>query len=304
MMRTSLWCSTLVAVAVGGAGVGAGAGQQTGGIVLTMSRIPAAVRAGDVALVSVESSSALTSLEGQAFGRAVSFWPAGSQRTWHGLVGVDMDAKAGAYDVEVRGAGDGGAAAGRLALTVAGRRFETRRIQVEERFANPPAEEGDRIRQEAERLAGVLSRSNASRFWQGAFAPPVPGATTSGFGRLTVMNSVPRGRHRGVDFRAAEGTPVLAPNAGVIVLAADLYFTGNTVVVDHGAGLLSLFAHFSSVAVAEGAHVSIGDRLGLAGATGRVTGPHVHWAVRLGGATVDPLSLVSTSSGLGELAQP
>jgi murein DD-endopeptidase MepM/ murein hydrolase activator NlpD len=117
---------------------------------------------------------------------------------------------------------------------------------------------------------------------------------------LSVLNGVSRGRHQGADFRATTGTPVVAPNAGRIALVADHYFSGRTVVIDHGGGLLSLFAHFSRVAVKTGELVKAGDQLGDAGATGRVTGPHVHWAVRLRGLSVDPLSLMAALDALGE----
>jgi murein DD-endopeptidase MepM/ murein hydrolase activator NlpD len=120
----------------------------------------------------------------------------------------------------------------------------------------------------------------------------VPGVATSSFGRLTVMNGESRGRHQGADFRAETGTPVLAPNAGRVVLAQDLYFAGNTVIVDHGLGVFSYLAHLSRLGVSVGARVSRGDLLGASGATGRVTGPHLHWAVRLDGASVDPLALM------------
>jgi murein DD-endopeptidase MepM/ murein hydrolase activator NlpD len=106
-----------------------------------------------------------------------------------------------------------------------------------------------------------------------------------------VLNGKPGSRHQGADFRATTGTPVRAPNAGIVVLASDLYFAGNTVVLDHGCGLVSLFAHLSRMAVETGNRVGRGDLLGEAGATGRVTGPHLHWAMRLHGTSVDPLSL-------------
>jgi murein DD-endopeptidase MepM/ murein hydrolase activator NlpD len=129
---------------------------------------------------------------------------------------------------------------------------------------------------------------------------PVPGQATSTFGRLSVYNGKPGSRHQGTDFRVASGTPIVAPNAGVIALASDLYFSGNTVVIDHGEGLFSLMAHLSRLAVEVGSTVAKGDRLGDAGATGGVTGPHLHGAVRLREVSVDPLSLVAAVDALVE----
>jgi murein DD-endopeptidase MepM/ murein hydrolase activator NlpD len=111
---------------------------------------------------------------------------------------------------------------------------------------------------------------------------------------------VPRSPHSGADFVSPEGTPIRAPNAGTIVLARDLYFSGNTVVIDHGLGLFSLVAHLSAMEVKEGETVDAGAIVGRVGATGRVTGPHLHWAVRANGARVDPLSLLAV---LGEDAR-
>jgi hypothetical protein len=271
---------------------GTAGADQRHEVTLQLTRTPEVLRTGDAVLVSVESSDPVAMLEGDAFGRPVTFWQAG-ERHWYGLIGIDVGASAGAYELQVRASSDGGRVDARMPLIVERRRVETRRIRVAERFANPPQAEVPRILREAERLANVLGHSLPTRFWRGGFAPPVPGASTSSFGRVTVLNGVRGGPHRGVDFQAAEGTPVLAPNAGVVVLAGDLYFTGNTVVVDHGAGLLSLMAHLSRIDVEEGRYVSAGELLGPSGSTGRVTGPHLHWAMRLSGANIDPLSLIS-----------
>ncbi len=137
------------------------------------------------------------------------------------------------------------------------------------------------------------SRSQTrERLWNQPFLVPVPGTATSSFGRRTILNGQPRGQHTGTDFQAATGTPVVAPNRGRIALAADQYFPGKTIIIDHGLGVYSYLAHLSEFTVAEGAIVERGQRIALSGATGRVTGPHLHWTMRFGSARVDPLSLV------------
>ena len=108
----------------------------------------------------------------------------------------------------------------------------------------------------------------------------------------SVLNGLPRGPHNGLDLAAATGTPVYAPTPGVVAFAREFYYSGNTVIVDHGHGLLSTMAHLSAIDVQEGARVNKGALLGKVGATGRVTGPHLHWAVRLHGDRVDPLKLL------------
>jgi len=131
------------------------------------------------------------------------------------------------------------------------------------------------------------------RHWSGGFRTPLSVRPNSNFGTRSVFNGQPRNPHAGVDFAAPAGTPVAAPNGGIVALAESLYFTGNTVILDHGLGLYSLYAHLSRLDVVPGRSVAAGDIVGLLGATGRVTGPHLHWAIRLNGARVDPLSLVA-----------
>ena len=108
-----------------------------------------------------------------------------------------------------------------------------------------------------------------------------------------MFNGEPRRPHGGTDFLSAAGTPVHAPNAGRVVAARELFFTGNTIIIDHGLGVISLLAHLSSMDVREGDTLSAGQIVGRVGATGRVTGPHLHWALTVAGARVDPLSALA-----------
>jgi murein DD-endopeptidase MepM/ murein hydrolase activator NlpD len=273
------------------------AGQD--GSLLTVSVSSRALQPGSVVMLTVTSKTPISTLTGQAFGRPVRFWTAGANQ-WQGLVAAGLEAKPGAYDVQLTGTdASGRAVAGKAALSVVRKQFETRRLKVGNEFVNPPAAEAERIAAEAKRLASLFTQATP-RAWRGPFHVPVPGAATSSFGRLTVLNGEPRGRHQGADFRAASGTPVVAPNAGRVVLAEDLYFSGNTVIIDHGLGMFSLLAHLSRIDVAAGRDVFRGEALGASGATGRVTGPHLHWALRLSEFSVDPLSVVAVLSALKE----
>jgi murein DD-endopeptidase MepM/ murein hydrolase activator NlpD len=137
----------------------------------------------------------------------------------------------------------------------------------------------------------------SERFWRVPFVQPVSAAPNSRFGSRSVFNGQPRSPHNGADFPATTGTPVKAPNAGRVVAARDLYFSGRTVIIDHGTRLFSTLAHLSRMDVREGDTVQPGDVVGLVGATGRVTGPHLHWALRVADARVDPMSALAV---LGE----
>jgi murein DD-endopeptidase MepM/ murein hydrolase activator NlpD len=212
-------------------------------------------------------------------------------RRWQALVGIDLDVPPGTYSIAVADDDTGDRTV--CDLVIRPKRFPTRRLTVDPAFVTPPASARDRIAREAELLANVWRSSTGDRMWQAPFVRPVPQIATSAFGTRSVFNGRLRSAHAGADFLSPAGAPVHAPNAGRVVVARDLYFSGNTVVIDHGLGLFSMLAHFSSVDVHEGDRVTPGQVVGRVGATGRVTGPHLHWAVRAGGARVDPLSLLT-----------
>jgi murein DD-endopeptidase MepM/ murein hydrolase activator NlpD len=295
-MHTIRRVAHLAFVAVVCAGTALG---QTPSPVLLVTHGAPTVAPGDVVLLTVTTPGPSMTLHGDAFGRTPTFWPGDRPNVWHGLLGVPLDAAAGTHTITVRSATDGAAVEGVLGLEVVEKAFETRQLRVAARYVNPPAAERLRTERDARRLAEIFQRVTDRR-WDGAFLPPVPGRATSSFGRLSVMNGEPRGRHLGADFSARTGTPVRAPNAGRVALAHDLFLSGNTIVIDHGGGLFSLLAHLSRMDVQEGDAVSRGDVLGASGATGRVTGPHLHWAVRLGDLSVDPQSLIAASARLAE----
>jgi murein DD-endopeptidase MepM/ murein hydrolase activator NlpD len=151
-----------------------------------------------------------------------------------------------------------------------------------------------RIQQEAVLLNSLFDKTLPDRLWAFDAARPVEGVAVSGFGVRTILNGRAGGPHNGLDLAAVTGTPIFAPTGGIVVYAREFYYTGNTVVLDHGQGLYSTLAHLSAIDVHEGDRVSKGALVGKVGATGRVTGAHLHWGVRLHGARVDPLSLIDS----------
>jgi peptidase M23-like protein len=178
-------------------------------------------------------------------------------------------------------------------VPVGPRRAPSERLETDPKFVQPPASLAPRLRAEREIVRGLKRRTQARpRLWSGPFVPPRPGAVTDPFGVGRVFNGRLRSRHLGADFAGAVGDSVLATNRGVVVYAGDLYFNGTTVFVDHGAGLLTAYLHLSRILVAPGDTVSTGELLGLVGATGRVTGPHLHWFASYGAVTVDPVDLL------------
>jgi len=212
---------------------------------------------------------------------------------WQVLLGLDLDTPARSYPVSFEARISGLDVSTTSTLVVTTKRFTTRSLRVNDAFVNPPPATLERITADAAELADVFANPHPARLWTEPFVRPVPGRATSSFGTRSIFNGQPRQPHGGTDFPSPTGTPIAAPAGGRIVIARDLYFTGNTIVIDHGLGVFSLLAHLSAMAVHAGDLVMAGQDLGRVGATGRVTGPHLHWAVRVDGARVDPLSLLA-----------
>jgi murein DD-endopeptidase MepM/ murein hydrolase activator NlpD len=220
-------------------------------------------------------------------GRPLRFWqeaPAGPSRA---LLGVDLERTPGPAHLEVIRDG----VACRAAVEVVAGDFPERELRVGQRYVELSARDRARANREAARLRAVYAKVS-DRIWRGPFRLPVAVDPSPNFGQRRILNGQPRSQHAGVDFGARRGTPVHAPARGKVVLAEPLFFSGRTVVLDHGLGLFSLYGHLHTSAVRVGQVVEPGARLGSVGATGRATGPHLHWAVRLNGARVDPLALV------------
>lgn len=178
-------------------------------------------------------------------------------------------------------------------LAVGTRRAPNVRLRVDPDFVQPPESLASRLQAERDLVREIKRRAHdRSRLWDGPFQPPRPGPLGSVFGEGRVFNGRLRSRHLGADFSGALGDSVRATNRGVVVHASGLYFSGTTVFVDHGAGLLTGYLHLSLVLVAPGDTVATGQVIGLVGATGRVTGPHLHWFASYGEITIDPMALL------------
>ena len=174
-------------------------------------------------------------------------------------------------------------------------RSRPRQLAVDSRFTRPmSAETQKRIESENERAREVgRTAHDTPAMWTESFSNPRPSSITSRFGSGRMFNGTVASRHLGVDFSGAVGTPVRAANRGVVALVDDFFLAGNVVYIDHGAGVVTGYFHLSRATVAPGDTVEKGQQIGLVGATGRVTGPHLHWNARYGAVTVNPLDLVS-----------
>lgn len=250
---------------------------------------------GEVMRLSVSCECRAANARATVFGHDVPLVHVGNQ--WEGLIGIDLDVVPGSHAIAVRLEPQSAPAiSATRTFIVRAKQFPTRHLSVASQFVDPPASEIERIQDEARTLSAIYENTATPRQWQEPFQRPVAAPANSSFGTRSVFNGQPRSPHSGADFPAPTGTPVTAPAGGIIRLAASQYFTGNTIVIDHGLGLYSVLAHLSTISVTLGDHVTAGQQVGLVGATGRVTGAHLHWSVRLNGARVDPLSLIAATT--------
>ncbi|MDH5784832.1 MAG: peptidoglycan DD-metalloendopeptidase family protein [Chromatiales bacterium] len=209
---------------------------------------------------------------------------------WLALVGLSLSAKPGAHILNTTIAGEEGT----LEFLVSEKKYEEQHITLKnKRMVNPYEKDLERIRSDQARSRKAFASWDASREAMLDFATPVEGRLSGTFGKKRYFNEQPRKPHSGMDIAAATGTPIIAPAAGTIIETGDYFFNGNTVFIDHGEGLITMFCHMDSIGVKVGQQVARGEAVGAVGMTGRVTGPHLHWTISLNNNRVDPALFLS-----------
>ena len=205
---------------------------------------------------------------------------------WMAVVGIPLDTDPGTLAIEVNGDS--------RAIEVFAHAYREQRITVENKsYVEQNQEQLDRIFSERKIIDAVLN-SHTDRPVEGlSLTAPVPGSQSSSFGYRRFFNDQPRSPHKGMDISAGSGEPISAPRAGLIAATGDYFFNGNTVLIDHGQGFITMYCHLSEIAVEEGHFVTESDVIGKVGATGRVTGPHLHFGTYLNGTAVDPAIFLS-----------
>jgi len=247
---------------------------------------------GEAVLIRVRGWKTMVEVKGRFLDQALNFFP--QEGVWSALGGIDLATSPGNYQLEIEGRLPDGVLFNEVkGFAIEKKEFPLQRLKVDPRFIVLSPEDQRRVAEEQEMMREVWKSPQPTRLWRGRFLSPIPDVEGRGFGFRRVFNNRRRSQHTGVDMSAPEGTPVLACNSGVVVLARELFFGGNTVFIDHGQGLYSMYFHLSRILVKKGVIVARGETVGLVGATGRVTGPHLHWSLRLQGARLDPFSLFS-----------
>ncbi len=210
----------------------------------------------------------------------------GEAGNWKAVVGIPLSAKVGSHDLWVKS----GEFDTRISFDISDKEYEAQYLTIKnKRQVNPNDEDMRRITGEKKRIAAAKSHWRDTDQVSMQFIKPTEGPYSSPFGLKRFFNNQPRRPHSGVDIAAPKGTPIKAPAAGVIINTGNYFFNGNTVFIDHGQGLITMYCHMDSINVEEGSNVDAGTTIGKVGLTGRVTGAHLHWSVILNNTTVDPM---------------
>jgi murein DD-endopeptidase MepM/ murein hydrolase activator NlpD len=248
-----------------------------------ISLSPKKIGPGDILLVTV--SNATGTVEGAFDGKKIYFNPV--KKSYRAIVGIDLLAEPGKYPLDITANG----AVVHRTVKVAKKVYRTQRLKMPKDMVELSPENETRAEQEQQKMAAIWP-NRSERLWAGNFMNPREGKIGTEFGVKRLMNDIPKNPHTGVDVVAEEGEEVYAPNNGRVVLVDEQFFAGNAVVLDHGEGIYTMFFHLSEVLVEPGQKVKKGDVIGFVGATGRASGAHLHWGVRVQDARVDPLELI------------
>ncbi|MGE4311419.1 M23 family metallopeptidase [Desulfovibrio sp.] len=279
---------------------------------------PATVARGDAFVALAVSEEPVTAFNFKWMGKsyaatavAAAQAPGGPQK-WQAvmLLPVPLDAKENEFTLSVtpiaghvgskKPAADQQAAT--LGIGVYDKERPVQKLTVDKKYVDPPAAQMERIKADRELVRKTLAAYLPERLWTLPFDRPVPGDVSSLFGLKRVFNGQPRGLHRGLDLRGTEGTPIVACADGRVALTGDLYFSGNVVYINHGEGVFTAYLHMSKILVAKDQMVRKGEVIGLVGATGRVTGPHLHLSLLVQGVSVDPQPLLQAPRANGGVA--
>jgi murein DD-endopeptidase MepM/ murein hydrolase activator NlpD len=239
----------------------------------------------------------LAAVEGQIGNEKIYFYPNG-RVTFSAILGADVEAKPGSSKLFLKATNSSGTERYReVAFKIKAKAFRKESFNVPPSFDHMSPQTIEEIRREQAAFTRVLAVPIPARIWDGPFVRPVPHeASASSFGFRRIINGIPRAPHTGTDLSAPSGSEVVASNHGRVVLVGNFFFAGGSVVLDHGGGLFTMYFHLSELRVDEGMMVRKGDIVALSGATGRVTGPHLHWGARLLNARIDPLQLLKKIS--------
>jgi murein DD-endopeptidase MepM/ murein hydrolase activator NlpD len=253
---------------------------------------PLRLESGSPVLFRIELDQPADALQGTWLDHPLVFTRAHQGNTWYALAGIDVEQAPGAYSLQLAATEANGAELhASQQVDVLPGSYKTTTLHVEEKYVAPDAATLERIAADKAVKDAAFAHLISQPLWIGSFRSPVPFAPTDSFGTRRMFNGKLASIHRGTDFHAPSGTPVVAANDGVVIIAQGMFYEGNLVVIDHGQQFSTLYMHLSKIEVKVGDRVHKGERIGLSGATGRVTGPHLHLGARWQGMYVDAVKL-------------
>jgi hypothetical protein len=229
-------------------------------------------------------------------GKTIALFSDTTNDVWAGFIGVDLTTKPGRYTLTINF--HDGSDPHSIPVRVPSRDYGSRRLSLPKKMVELDTATLKRVRKESKAIRALFTGPDTNPLWVGRWIKPVPGMIVSPFGCKSIINGLERSPHSGVDLKAGEGTPIKATNRGVVAMVADHYFSGLSVVIDHGGGIQSMYFHLSKDYVKVGQLVEKGAVIGLAGSSGRVTGPHLHFGIRLNNGRIDPIKLIEVSGRL------
>lgn len=244
-------------------------------------------------LVFLESDGTVRSASVTFLGRTAVLRPAPGGGNVFAFLAIDLQTKPGPHvmTIKVNKTG-GGVETIRKDLDIADKKFPFTKLQLKKEYVTPPASVQERIKREAELVALATSIVTPEWLGDGPFVLPHDAPSWENFGQRRLNNNILESVHAGLDIRVPFGERIRAANAGRVVMASDLYLGGKTVIIDHGLGVFSSYGHLSKLLVKRGEAVKTGTTIGLCGSTGRSTGPHLHWSVKILDTRVDPEAML------------
>jgi murein DD-endopeptidase MepM/ murein hydrolase activator NlpD len=258
-----------------------------------ISWTPATLRSGSPVLFRIELDQPTDEVHGTWLNHALVFTRAQHGNTWFALAGIDVEQAAGSYSLDLTATGSTGhPLPASREVDVQPSVYKTTTLHVEEKYVQPDAATLQRIAVDKAVKDAAFARLIPQPLWREDFRSPVRFSATDSFGTRRMFNGTLASIHRGTDFHAPSGTPVLAANDGEVIIAQGMFYEGNLVVIDHGQQFTTMYMHLSKIGVKVGERVTKGQRIGLSGATGRVTGPHLHMSARWQDMYVDPVVLL------------
>lgn len=238
---------------------------------------------GDIMVVTIKNITG--AVEGTFNSKKVYFNP--SKESLKAIVGIDLSVVPGKYEMEISAAGN----TMRRSVRVVRKKYGLQRLTLPKDMVELTPENEARVEREQHKMSAIWP-NESELVWAGNFSNPLEGEIVTQFGVKRIINKIPKNPHSGVDVSGKEGDPVHAPNNGIVALVDDQFYSGNSVVLDHGQGIYTMFFHLSKILVSAGQKVKKGEVIALVGSTGRSTGAHLHWGARVQGAKVDPLELI------------